>query len=197
MVEDDPGAVWALLRHIYGHRAELPSEHPWQYWLELAKVADKHLAPSLVMEAADAMMMHGFHLTVRVDLRGKAGGPSCDVDGICDILDALQEIDSNPKVFDRAERLAKRIQEHIHDSDRFRAHLLGNPKLMLRIIENETRQPDAHITGIDACEYHMQTYLARTDPFENGPCQWCENEEIEDDERPVERYNMWYVKCGS
>lgn len=69
--------------------------------------------------------------------------------------------------------------------------MVGNPKLMLRIVENETRQPDAIITDIDACEYHMQTYLARTDPFGNGPCQWCE-----DDERPVKRYNVWDVECA-
>lgn len=140
------------------------------------------------------MMMHGLHLTVRVGRCGKDGRPSCDVDGICDILDALQEMDSNPQVFACAEKLAGRVQEHIHDSDRFRAHLSGNPKLMLRIIENQTRQPDVCITGIDACEYHMQTHLARTEPFGHGPCQWCEDDD-DDDERPVERYNIWYVKC--
>jgi hypothetical protein len=166
-------------------------EHSWQYWLELAKAADKYLAPSLVVEAADAMMMHGFHLTVGVSSCGKDGGPSCDVDGICDILDALKEIDSNPQVFDRADKLAGRIEEHVHDSERFRAHLSGNPKLMLRMIENDSRQPDACITGINACEYHMQTHLARTEPFGYNPCQWCE-----DDERPVHRYNIWYVKCA-
>lgn len=64
-------------------------KYPWQYWLELAKAADKYLAPSLVLEAVDAMMMHGFSLTVRVDICGKDSGPSCDVDSICDILDAL------------------------------------------------------------------------------------------------------------
>lgn len=191
MVDDDPNVLWAFIRHIYGLCPESHSKHPWQYWLQLAKAADKYLAPSLVLEAANAMTMHGLYLTVRVDICGKDSGPSCDVDGICDILDALQEIHSNPQVFDCAEKLASRIQEHVHDSDRFRAHLLSNPKLMLRIIENETRQPDAYITGINACEYHMQTQLERTDPFGDGPCQWCE-----DDERPVERYNIWYLKCG-
>ena len=191
MVDEDPDVIRALIRHIYGHLPEWHSEHPWQYWLEVAKAADKYFAPSLVLEAAGAMMSHGLHLTVRVDICGTDGGPSCDVDGICDILDAFQEIDSNPQVFDCAEKLAGRIQEHIHDSDRFRAHLSGNPKLMLRIIETETRQPDACITGINACEYHMQTQLERTDPFGDRSCQWCE-----DDERPVERYNIWYVKCG-
>lgn len=190
MEEEDPDVLCALIRHIYGFRPEWHSKHPWQYWLELAKAADKYLAPSLVLEAADAMTMHGLHLTVRVDSCGKDGGPSCDVDGICDILDGLQEIDSNPQVFDCAAKLAQRIQEHVHDSERLRAHLSNNAKLMLRIIENETRQPDACITGINACEYHMQTVLARTEPFEYGSCQWCEN-----DERPVERYNIWYVKC--
>ena len=192
MDQDDPHVFWALLRHIYGLRAELYSEHSWQYWLELARTADKYLAPSLVKEAAGAMLSHGFHLTVKVNLCGKDGRPSCDVNGICDILDALQKMDSNPQVFDCAERLAGTIQVHLHDSDRFRAHLLGNPKLMLRFLENETRQPDACITGIDACEYHMETQLARTGPFENGPCLWCENEGTE---MPVKRYNMWYIKC--
>jgi len=191
MGDDDPDLLWALIRHIYGLRAEWYSEHPWQYWLELARAADKYFAPSLVVEAADAMTMHGLHLTVVVGSCGKDGGPSCDVDGICDILDALQKIDAYPQVFDRAVKLANRVQEHIHDSDRFRAHFTSNPKLMLRIIQNETRQPDARTTGIDACEYHMRTVLARTEPFGNGPCQWCEN-----DERPVGRYNIWYVKCG-
>lgn len=195
MEEDDPHVFWALLRHIYGFRVESHSKHPWQYWQELAKVADKYLAPSLVLEAADAMMMHGLHLTVRKDACGKDGGPSCDVDGICDILDALQETDSNPQVFACAEKLANRIQEHVHDSERFRAHLVGNLKLMLRIIERETRPPDACITGINACEYHMQTHLARTEPFGYASCQWCENDDNDDDERPVERYNIWYVKC--
>jgi hypothetical protein len=190
MDQDDPGVFWALLRHIYGLRPEWHGNYPWQYWLELAKAADKYLAPSLVLEAADAMMSHGFHLTVRVDICGKDGGPSCDVDGICDILDAFQEMDSDPQVFDRTERLAHRIQEHVHDSDRFRAHLSGNPKLMLRIIESEIRQPDACITGINACEYHMQTHLARTELFGYASFQW-----YEDDDRPVERYNIWYAKC--
>lgn len=192
MEDEDADVLWALLRHIYGLRPEWHNKRPWQYWLDLAKAADKYLAPELVSEAADAMMMRGLYLTVRVDSCGKDGGPSCNVDSICDILDAFQEIDSIPKVFDCAEKLATRIQEHVHDSDRFRAHLSNNPKLMLKMIENETRQPDACITGIDACEYHMQTHLARTEPLENGPCVWCE-----DDERPVERYNIWYVKCGS
>ena len=160
--------------------------------MELAKTADKYLAPSLALEAADAMMMHGLHLTVRVDLCGR-DGPSCDVDGICGILDAFLEIDSNPQVFACAEKLARRIQEHVHDSDRYRAHLLGNPKLMLKIIEEETRQADAVITGINACEHHMETHLARTEPFGYATCVWCEDD---DDERPVERYNIWYVKCG-
>jgi hypothetical protein len=78
MEDDHPDVLWALLRHIYGLRSEWHGEHPWQYWLELAKAADKYLAPSLVLEAADAMMMHGFHLTVRVDICGKSGGPSCE-----------------------------------------------------------------------------------------------------------------------
>lgn len=193
---DHPDVVWALLRHIYGHRPEWYGKHPWEYWLELAKAADKYLAPSLVLEAANAMMSQGLHLTVRVDICGKDGGPSCDVEGICDILDALQQMDWKPQVFACAHKLANRIQEHVHDSDRFRAHLLGNPKLMLRIIEDETRQPDACITGINACEYHMQTHLARTEPFRHASCQWCENEDDDDDERPMERYNLWYVKCA-
>jgi hypothetical protein len=62
---------------------------------------------------------------------------------------------------------------------------------MLRTIETEAHQPNACIIGINACEYHMQTHLARTEPFGNNPCQWRE-----DDERPVERYNIGYVKCG-
>lgn len=62
---------------------------------------------------------------------------------------------------------------------------------MLRMIENEARHLDACITGINTCEYHMQTLLARTEPFGDNPCQRCE-----DDERPVERYNIWYVKCA-
>ena len=168
-------------------------EHPWEFWFELAKAADKYLAPSLVKEAADAMNMHGFLLTARKDLCGKDGGHSCDVDGVCDIFDAFQKMDWNPQVFEYAERLAGRIQEHLHDSDRFRAHLLGNPKLMLRLLENETRQADVWFTGIDACEYHMETQIARTEPSEHGPCLWCETEGTE---APVERYNMWYVKCG-
>ena len=60
MEDDDPDILWALLCHIYGLRAELYSEHSWQYWLELARAADKFFAPNLVKEAADAIRTHGF-----------------------------------------------------------------------------------------------------------------------------------------
>ena len=81
----------------------------------------------------------------------KLGRPLRDVDEFCDILDAFQKVESNPQIFDCAARLAKSIQEHLHDRGRFRTYLLNIPRLMLRMIKNGTRQPDACITNTNAC----------------------------------------------
>jgi hypothetical protein len=179
--------VWEVIRKIYGFFIDHHTDHPWQYWLEVARTADKYLEPDLVGSAGWNMAHYGF------DLAGSTGHDcdpeDCDVEGSCEILDALREFDSNAEIINAASRLASTLQKHhVNDSERFRSCMINNPKVMLQLLEWSTEHPRTVHTGMDVCDHHLKAYFTRTEP--GDPCQWCHN-----DERPTQRYNMRHVRC--
>lgn len=133
------------------------------------------------------MVHYGF------DLAGSTGHDcdpeDCDVEGTCEILDALREFDSNAEIINAASRLASTLQKHhVNDSERFRSCMINNPKVTLQLLEWSTEHPRTVHTGMDVCDHHLKAYFTRTEP--GDPCQWCHN-----DERPTQRYNMRHVRC--
>lgn len=172
----------AVLRKIYGFLIEFHDDYPWQYWQEVARTADKYLEPDLVSSAAWNMAHYGY------DRAGFRGGER-DIEGTCEILEAIAEFVSNEKVLECACRLATLLQHYISENDTLRSFLLSNPKVTLKMLENAAEHPRTVQTGLDICDHHMQTYFQRTEP--GDPCPWCH-----DDERPTERYNIWHVRCG-
>lgn len=168
-----------MIRKIYGWLIQSHLLHPWEY---IAKAADKYLEPELVSAAAWNMAHWGFR---RVGFhRGE-----CDIEGTCEILYGFQEMDFDDAVIDCAFSLARELEGHVKDSEDLREYLLTNPKVMLKLLEASTENFSTVYTGLDVCDYHMETYLSRTEP--GSPCPWCLN-----DERTTECYNMWYVKCA-
>jgi hypothetical protein len=180
--------VWEVIRKIYGFFIDHHTDHPWQYWLEVARAADKYLEPDLVGSAGWNMAHYGFD---RAGSTGHDCDPEdCDVEGTCEILDALREFDSNADIINAASRLASTLQKrHVKDSESFRSCMVNNPKVMLQLLEWSTDPLSMVLTSLDVCDHHMETYMSRTEP--GSQCPWCRN-----DERPTERYNMWYLRCG-
>lgn len=184
MEDEYPHAVRAVIRKIYGWPIGDHKLHSWEYWLSIAKTADKYLEPELVMSAGWAMVHSGFSLATCAN-KG-------DIEETCDIIDAFQELDSHPETLECAFRLATTLQRHAGDSEVFRSCLLNNPKVMLKMLDASRPDPRTVRTGLDICDEHVGAYLTRTEI--GSSCLWCD--ELGRD-RHTERYNMWYVKCAA
>lgn len=128
--EDDPDALRAVIRKIYGWPIEHWMDYPWTYWLNLARTADKYLEPELKLYAAGNLKECG--------LERMRSGPKCDLEAGCQILESFRDIDSDPDILEHERCLARFLQPYFHGCERFRAYLLSNPSLMLKIIANET-----------------------------------------------------------
>lgn len=180
--DDDLDAVRAVIRKIYGWPIQSHLLHPWEHRLRIAKAADKYLEPEIISPAAWNMAHWGFR---RIGFHGG----ECDIAAICEILHGFQEVDFDDEVMDCAFRLARELKGHVKDSEDFCEYPLTNPRVMLGFLEATTEHSSTVYTGSDVCDYHMETYLSRTEPGSPCPCRL-------NDERPTERYNMWYVKCA-
>lgn len=77
--EDNPHAVEARLRYIYGCKNEHYGHKTWQYCLDLFETDDKYLEPELSSEAGYAFKWSALRLQ------------ETDVEEICEVLQNLQD----------------------------------------------------------------------------------------------------------
>jgi hypothetical protein len=111
-----------VIRKIYGWHPSHLGIYPWQFWLKVARAADKYLEPDLMAAACSNIAHKGFRRAGSYGLH--CDEERCDVEGVCEMLDVIREFDSNEDVIKSAARLAGLLQKrHVRDSERFRSYL--------------------------------------------------------------------------
>lgn len=120
-----------MIRKIYGHeisredyRLRAPDTPGWHYWRELIKVAVKFREPKLADNAEFELFAYGNQLC----------SSGC-IDGVCDILEAMHEMEERPKMLRRIVYIVRKAKGHTRSNKRFHAYLLYNPEVMMELIE--------------------------------------------------------------
>lgn len=138
--EDNPQALEGVLRHIYGCKIDDHHQKTWQYWLDLSETADKYLEPRLSERATLHFRIKALTLQ------------DSDVETICEILQALQDIGRYELLKSFAVDLTMR-NLHLLRDERFRAQVYSCKRIMLKLIDRLSFAADLVPKKMD-CPHH-------------------------------------------
>lgn len=160
--EDDPDALEAVLRHIYGADFLDSDPKPWRFWLDLAITADKYLVPQLSETALDVLRNTAFRIE--------------DADTILDIIESIKSDMAHDEVaLKLTEDLRKKKLWLLQRSARYRDSLFEDRDSMnahFDAFDEVVGQGGLEEQTIFMCDQHA-TQILRTARYSYMGCCLC------------------------